>query len=119
MAVEYPGNEATVLDIAPLDPDAVKRIDVDITDWLDGATLSAQTWSAPTNITIGDGASTKATPIDTATPAAPTEASGVITLFVYAETAAAKNRRYVITGSFKASDGKYTDRSLGFTLEER
>ena len=119
MAVEYPSNAATVLPIAPLDPNAVKRVDVDITDWLDGASFSAQTWSAPTNITIGDGVSTKTTPNGTATPAAPTESSGVLTAFVFSESAAAANRRYVITVSVKASDGKETDRSLGFVLAER
>ena len=119
MAVQYPANAATVLDIAPLDPNAVKRIDVDITDWLDGAMFTAQTWSAPTNITIGDGVSTKTTPNGTATPAAPTQSSGTLTAFVFSESAAAANRRYVITVSIQASDGKETDRSFGFVLQER
>ena len=112
MAQIVPGNSKKPIRLAPLDPNGVKKLEITVTDWLAGATVAQHALTAASGLAIGDGVLAKATNAGVSTPPAPTEASGVITAFVFTDGTETVNNDYKLTISVRASDSKVLDRTL-------
>lgn len=120
MSILYPADGREAVRVAPLDPNAVKKIEVDISDWLAGDTLGAHAWtvSAP-NIVEGDGTESKLLGTgNLVTPPASTESAGIVTAYFWDNGEGLRGQDYKVTLSLQAGF-RGDDRSFVFELAER
>lgn len=82
------------------DPDAVLDYHIDWSKWLDGDTISASTWDAPTGITIDSSDFTSTT--------------AVVWL-----SEGTEGSTYKVVNSITTSDGRSDDRTLFINVRER
>ena len=83
--IPYPADKAVKARGAPLDPDAVKKVEIDVSAWLDGDTLTSQSWIGSSGVVVGDGVASVDKGSGSNTPPAPVEAAGVLTGYIWSD----------------------------------
>lgn len=113
----YATDSATAVAATPLDSDSIIPYSWDWTAWLSAETISSQSIVADAGIGVGDGVTSVTKRGVSYTPADVSEASGVVTAWLYAD--GVTSGTYEVVCHIATNAGRVDERTITVTVTDR